>query len=79
MWANWVIALQEYDVEIKPTNIVKGQCFCRLVTGMNDTSIDEVTCNIEQITNVLPVSTQSQYADLIVFLKKWLCPTSTRC
>ena len=23
--ANWVTALQEYDVEIKPTSIVKGQ------------------------------------------------------
>jgi len=25
--ANWVTALQEYDVEIKPANIVKGQGF----------------------------------------------------
>ena len=25
--ANWVTALQEYDIEIKPANIVRGQGF----------------------------------------------------
>lgn len=30
---NWVTSLQEYDVEIKLTNIVKGQGFCRLLAG----------------------------------------------
>ena len=27
--ANWVTALQEYDVEIKPANIVRGQGFAK--------------------------------------------------
>ena len=31
--ANWVIALQEYDVEIKPASIVKGQDFCKMLVG----------------------------------------------
>jgi len=30
---NWVTSLQEYDIEIKPTNIVKGQGFCRMLDG----------------------------------------------
>lgn len=30
---NWVTTLQEYDDEIKPTNIVKGQGFCRMLAG----------------------------------------------
>ena len=29
--ANWVNALQEYDVEIKPANIVRGQGFCKIL------------------------------------------------
>lgn len=66
--------LQEYNLEIKPAKIVKGQGFCRLVTGINDTSIDEVIGNIEQITYVLPISTQSQYVDLIFYLKNGYDP-----
>ena len=31
--ANWVTALQEYDVEIHPAKIVKGQGLCRMLTG----------------------------------------------
>lgn len=30
---NWVISLQEYDAEIKPTNIIKGQGFCKMLVG----------------------------------------------
>jgi hypothetical protein len=29
---NWMMTLQEYDLEFKPTNIVKGQGLCKLVT-----------------------------------------------
>ena len=29
---NWVIAIQEYDLELKPASIVKGQGLCRLMT-----------------------------------------------
>eukprot|EP00253_Pinus_taeda_P009102 PITA_09102 len=34
--ANWVTALQEYDIEIKPAKIVRGQGFCRLLAGAFD-------------------------------------------
>jgi hypothetical protein len=29
--AHWMTTLQEYDLEIKPTQIVKGQGICKLV------------------------------------------------
>jgi hypothetical protein len=29
--ANWITTLQEYDLDIKPTKIVKGQGLCKLV------------------------------------------------
>eukprot|EP00253_Pinus_taeda_P035379 PITA_35379 len=35
---NWVTALQEYDAEIKPANIVKGQGFCRMLAGASHIS-----------------------------------------
>ena len=28
---NWVTALQEYDLEFKPTTIIKGQGLCKLI------------------------------------------------
>ena len=30
---NWITALQEYDLEIKPTSIVRGQGFCKMLAG----------------------------------------------
>eukprot|EP00253_Pinus_taeda_P016194 PITA_16194 len=34
--ANWVTTLQEYDLEIKPANIFRGQGFCRLLVGASN-------------------------------------------
>eukprot|EP00253_Pinus_taeda_P015411 PITA_15411 len=31
--SNWITALQEYDLEIKPTSIVRGQGFCKMLAG----------------------------------------------
>ena len=36
--ANWVNALQEYDIEIKLAKIVKGQGFCRMLAGASNLS-----------------------------------------
>eukprot|EP00253_Pinus_taeda_P030347 PITA_30347 len=33
---NWVTALQEYDLEIKPAKIVRGQGFCKLLVGASN-------------------------------------------
>lgn len=73
--ANWVTTLQEYNLEIKPTKIVRGQCFCRLITRINDTSVDEPTCNIDQVIEVPPIDIESQYADLIFYLKNGNAPS----
>ena len=32
--AHWMTALQEYDMEIKPAKIVRGQGLCQLTTQM---------------------------------------------
>jgi hypothetical protein len=41
--ANWVTTLQEYDLEIKPAKIVKGQGFCRLLAGASNIQEPEST------------------------------------
>ena len=33
---NWVTDLQEYDLELKPASIVKGQGLCKLMTESKD-------------------------------------------
>jgi hypothetical protein len=33
-WANWLAKLQEYDIEIKPLKVVKGQGLCKLLVGL---------------------------------------------
>ena len=35
--AHWMATLQEYDLEIKPTNIVRVQGLCQLTAQSNDT------------------------------------------
>lgn len=37
-WENWVTNIQEYDLDVKPDKIVKGQGICRLVME----SLDEM-------------------------------------
>ena len=36
--AHWVTALQEYDLEIKPLKIVRGQGLCKLAARSSDVS-----------------------------------------
>ena len=36
--ANWVTALQEYDIEIKLANIVRGQGFWKMLVGVSQIS-----------------------------------------
>jgi hypothetical protein len=32
-WENWLAKIQEYDIEIKPLKVVKGQGLCKLMVG----------------------------------------------
>jgi len=34
--ANWVTKLHEYDIEIRPTKIVRGQGFCKMLAGASN-------------------------------------------
>eukprot|EP00253_Pinus_taeda_P006285 PITA_06285 len=67
--ANWVTALQEYDLEIKPSKIVRGQGFCRLLAGASNIPESSDTDQSETINQISIIDYESQYADLIFYLK----------
>jgi hypothetical protein len=47
--ANWVTSLQEYDLEISPTQIMRGQGLCKLVVDSEiEQQEDSDTSNLEQ-------------------------------
>ena len=77
--AHWVTALQEYDLEIKPLKIVRGQGLCKLAAGFVDNSDpdlqffgDPYLCERE----VFPVSTtpDTWYDDIRFFLLHGTAP-----
>eukprot|EP00253_Pinus_taeda_P015330 PITA_15330 len=72
--ANWVTALQEYDLEIKPTKIARGQGFCKLLAGASNIQELGDTEHIEEINQISITDSESQYADLIFYLKNGYAP-----
>lgn len=65
--ANWITSLQEYNLEIKPSNIVRGQGFCKMLAGASQ--IPEVPSEEVQLYEVSLNSAESLYADIIYYLK----------
>ena len=68
---NWVIALQEYDLEFKPASIVKGQGLCKLMTksGNNEEQSWEDEAELH-VMDVCPLFTAPKYwyRDLVHYL-----------
>jgi len=71
---NWVTNLQEYDLDIKIIKIVRGQGFCRLITRASNISANEDSGNKVQISEVCLTNTESQYVDLLFYLKNGYAP-----
>jgi hypothetical protein len=72
--------LQEYDLEFKPTNIVKGQGLCKLVTRITDVENqeedswqEEPTLYTQQVPYI-PVVEDSYYNDLKYYLQHGTTP-----
>eukprot|EP00253_Pinus_taeda_P031222 PITA_31222 len=72
--ANWVTTLQEYELEIKPAKIVRGQGFCRLLAGASNIQESGDTDQIEEINEISIANSGSQYVDLIFYLKNGYAP-----
>jgi len=72
--ANWVMALQEYDIEIKPSNIAKGQGFCKMLAGAP--LISKIPSTEIQMYEVSINDVDSLYADIIFYLKNGYAPSN---
>ena len=57
--ANWVTDLQEYDIDIKPTKIVRGQGFCRLLARASNIPEHEDSDNTFQVNQISIINSKS--------------------
>eukprot|EP00253_Pinus_taeda_P011951 PITA_11951 len=70
--ANWITALQEYDLEIKPASIVRGQGFYKKLAGASH--IPESSSEEVQMYEVSLNDIEYLYADTIYYLKNGYAP-----
>lgn len=78
----WITALLEYDVEIKPTKLIKGQGLAKLMAETNlhvlDINLIAALSNEDEENYVLPVSdifvSSPWYADIIYVLQNLSSP-----
>jgi hypothetical protein len=69
----WVSNIQEYDLEIKPTKIIKGQGLAQMLTGSNQQAIQ--TGENEQVNvTVSELEHDEWYSDIVYYLKNFPCP-----
>ena len=67
----WVSKIQEYDLEIKPTKLVKGRGLAQMLTQKNEEAIDMICENSgleSRMTPALQELDHHWYSDIIYFL-----------
>jgi hypothetical protein len=62
-WANWMVKIQEYNIEIKPLKVVKGQGLCNLIVNSDST---------DRMISILvgePLADSKWYRDIVFYLR----------
>eukprot|EP00253_Pinus_taeda_P027427 PITA_27427 len=72
--ANWVTALQEYGIEIRPASIVKVHGFCKMLAGAS--LMSEIPSAEIQMYEVSLNDVESLYVDIIYYLKNGYAPSN---
>jgi hypothetical protein len=72
-WENWLAKLQEYDLEIKPLKVVKGQGLCKFMTGIEVVNISPPN-TIDVVIQRESLATSEWYKDIIFYLKSGQFP-----
>ena len=71
---NWLTTLQQYNLEIKPSKLVKGQGLCKLVAEALDLQMEEEegwdneVYLLQSEVLYMPASTNSWYNDIKYYL-----------
>ena len=79
---NWLTTLQEYDLEIKPTKLVKGQGLCKLTAealdlqNEEDEGWDNEVDMLQRGVLYMPTSTDSWYNDIKYYLTHGRSPSN---
>jgi hypothetical protein len=77
---NWMVVIQEFDLDIKPTKIVRGQGLCKLVAESQDLIESENSGWDNELSlwcsevMYIPPEKDSWYTDLSYFLHHDTCP-----
>jgi hypothetical protein len=72
-WANWLAKLQEYDIEIKPLKVVKGQGLCKLIGGIEVINID-LSNDKSLVTQDEMIARSEWYKNIVFYLKSGQFP-----
>ena len=74
----WVSKIQEYDLEIKPTKIIKGQGLAQMLTESNQEAIqmgESEQTSSEQVNVVTSELEHDEwYSDIVYYLNNLSCP-----
>ena len=74
----WVSKIQEYDIEIKPTKLIKGQGIAKMMTKGNEQALGMICQNSSSIpsnsTELQRLQQQQWYSDIIFYLLNLTCP-----
>ena len=77
--AHWMTALQEYDLDIKPTKIVRGKGLCQLTAQSNNPEDQQADWEWEEATptgfvNALETAASEWYYHIKFFLHNGFSP-----
>jgi hypothetical protein len=67
-WENWLAKLQEYDMEIKPLKVIKGQGLCKMMIGIEVVNINPPHIDDTTMQDV-SIPKSEWYKDIILYLK----------
>jgi hypothetical protein len=73
----WIAKIQEYDLEIKPTKLIKGQGLAKMLTEGNEKALGMICLNDNPkfSPDILRLEQVEWYADIIFYLKNLTCPS----
>ena len=69
--AVWVAKVQEFDLTIKPTSLMRGWGLCKLMAKSKDTSFERLG---ETLTIFLVSLTDPWFSNIVYFLAYGECP-----
>ena len=75
----WVSKIQEYDLEIKPTKLIKGQGLAQMLTEGNEKALGLVNqisqTDQDMFSELRELEQHEWYSDIIYFLQNLTCPS----